>query len=164
MHGLQVLAAHLRLLPERDPHVALYRALAVVLDHLDQPAMAGELLVRFELMVLEELGFGLDLSSCAATGRLDDLAFVSPRSGRAVSRQAGEPWRDRMLALPGFLSPGSREQAAMPEIEAAFHMTGFFLHRHVYEPRGLAEPEARSGFLAALRKHHAVPTQDETAA
>ncbi|MBL8583561.1 MAG: DNA repair protein RecO [Rhizobiaceae bacterium] len=155
VHGLQVLAAHLRLLPERDPHAGLYGAMAVILDHLDQPAVAGELLVRFELMVLDELGFGLDLSRCAATGRPDDLVFVSPRSGRAVSREAGEPWRDRMLALPAFLGPGSRVGAQMQDLDAAFRMTGFFLTRHVYEPRGIGEPEARSGFLTALRKHYA---------
>jgi DNA repair protein RecO (recombination protein O) len=165
VHGLQVLAAHLRLLPERDPHDILYRTLAVVLEHLDQPENAGELMVRFELLVLEELGFGLDLTRCAATGSLDDLAFVSPKSGRAVSRQAGDPWRDRMLALPAFLAPGSRVQADLAELEAAFLMTGYFLQRHVYEPRGMIEPDARSGFMAALRKYHALPAHGkETAA
>ena len=165
VHGLQMLAAHLRLLPERDPHAVLYRTLAIVLAHLDQPDLAGELLVRFELMILEELGFGLDLTQCAATGQAHDLAFVSPKSGRAVSREAGEPWRDRMLALPAFLAAGSREQADAAALDAAFRMTGFFLHRHVYEPRGLQEPDARAGFIGALRKHyaHAGPGE-ETAA
>jgi DNA repair protein RecO (recombination protein O) len=165
VHGLQVLAAHLRLLPERDPHAALYQTMAVVLDHLDQPDVAGDLLVRFELLVLEELGFGLDLARCAATGRPDDLAYVSPKSGRAVSRVAGEPWRDRMLVLPAFLAPGSRVPADAADLDAAFRLTGFFLHRHVYEPRGLAEPDARAGFLAALRKYHAIDGNgEETAA
>lgn len=165
VHGLQMLAAHLRLLPERDPHATLYRTLAIVLEHLDHPENAGELLVRFELLVLEELGFGLDLSRCAATGQPDDLAYVSPRSGRAVSRQAGTPWQDRMLVLPDFLSPGSRSAADLADLETAFLMTGYFLNRHVYEPRGIAEPEARTGFLAALRKYHALPSPGkETAA
>src|SRR5690606_20742292 len=69
--GLQTIAAHLRLLPERDPHETLFETLALLLEHLDEPASAGELVVRFELLVLDELGFGLDLSQCAATGRRD---------------------------------------------------------------------------------------------
>jgi DNA repair protein RecO (recombination protein O) len=150
--GLQTLAAHLRLLPERDPHGGLYDTLALMMAHLDDPAAAAELVVRYELLVLEELGFGLDLARCAATGGSDDLAYVSPKSGRAVSRDAGEPWRDRMLALPAFLKRGSGLRAAPADIDAAFKLTGSFLTRHGYEPRGMSEPEARQGFLAALRK------------
>ncbi|MBX3575753.1 MAG: DNA repair protein RecO [Rhizobiaceae bacterium] len=149
--GLQTLAAHLRLLPERDPHEALFETLGAVIGHLDHPA-AGELIVRFELLLLDELGFGLDLSECAATGARDDLAYVSPRSGRAVSRTAGDPWRDKMLALPGFLQAGTRHRAEPDEVDAGFRLTSFFFARHVYEPRGLAEPEARGGLLGALRK------------
>ena len=155
VYGLQTMAAHLRLLPERDPHERLYETLALVIEHLDDPVAAGELVVRFELLLLDELGFGLDLSECAATGARDDLAFVSPKSGRAVSRGAGEPWRDRMLALPSFLLRGSGLRADRAGIEDAFRLTGFFFSRHVYEPRGLGEPEARAGFLGALRRHAA---------
>jgi DNA repair protein RecO (recombination protein O) len=152
VYGLQLMAAHLRLLPERDPHAGLYETLAVVLDHLDDPASAAELVVRFEIRILEELGFGLDLERCAATGTREDLVYVSPKSGRAVSRQAGEPWRDRMLALPPFLQRGSRLAADDVSLAEAFRLTGFFLTRHIYEPRGMEEPDARIGFLAALRK------------
>jgi DNA repair protein RecO (recombination protein O) len=157
VYGLQTLAAHLRLLPERDPHQGLYEALEVMIDHLADAAAAAELVVRFELQVLEELGFGLDLARCAATGTADDLAYVSPKSGRAVSRAAGEPWHDRMLPLPAFLKRGSGLRAGPADIDAAFRLTGFFLTRHVYEPRGMAEPDARTGFLAALRKVLASP-------
>lgn len=150
--ALQTLAAHLRLLPERDPHQNLYETLAVLLDHLDNAQSAGELVVRFEMLILDELGFGLDLSRCAATGSRDDLAYVSPKSGRAVSRQAGAPWHDRMLALPPFLLGATMRSADGAAVEQAFALTGFFLHRHVYEARGLAAPEARAGFLAALRR------------
>src|SRR6188472_969240 len=94
--GLQTIAGHLRLMPERDSHPALYETLALLIRHLDQPLLAGELVARFELMVLEELGFGLDLSECAATGVRTDLVYVSPKSGRAVSREAGAPWREKM--------------------------------------------------------------------
>ncbi len=98
--GMQTIAAHLRLLPERDPHLGLHRALEMILDHLDEPAVAGALFVRFELALLAELGFGLDLESCAATGESADLIYVSPKSGRAVSRGAGEQWKEQLLPLP----------------------------------------------------------------
>ncbi len=157
VYGLQLLAAHLRLLPERDPHRRLYETLELILGHLAEPQAAGELLVRFELMLLDDLGFGLDLEECAATGRRDDLAYVSPRSGRAVSREAGEPWRERMLPLPGFLRAdpgreGERLRGDPRAIEDAFRLTAFFFARHVYEPRALTEPDARAGFLATLRR------------
>lgn len=155
--GLQTLAGHLRLLPERDPHPGLFDALAVMIEHLEEPSAAAELVVRFELLVLEELGFGLDLSACAATGTREDLAYVSPKSGRAVSRAAGEPWHEKMLPLPAFLGRGSRLRAGAADIDAAFRMTGYFFARHVYEPRGMAEPESRAGFLAAVRKAFAAP-------
>jgi DNA repair protein RecO (recombination protein O) len=155
VYGLQTLAAHLRLLPERDPHQSLYETLMLMLEHLDEPSSAGELVVRFELLILDELGFGLDLSCCAATGGTEDLVYVSPKSGRAVSRAAGAPWQDKMLPLPAFLQRGSRLRADPAEIDDAFRLTGFFLSRHVYEPRGLSEPEARVGFIAALRKSFA---------
>jgi DNA repair protein RecO (recombination protein O) len=153
VYGLQTLAAHLRLLPERDPHEDLYRTLALLVAHLDEPAAAGELIVRFELLVLDELGFGLDLARCAATGRGDDLAFVSPKSGRAVSREAGQPWADRMLPLPAFLRRGSGLRPDLAAMEDAFRLSAFFFARHVYEPRGLEAPDARAGLIAALRKH-----------
>ena len=162
--GLQTIAAHLRLLPERDPHTNLFETLELLLGHLDEPAAAGELIVRFELLVLDELGFGLDLSQCVATGRNDDLAFVSPKSGKAVSRSAGQPWADRMLPLPAFLKRGSGLRGDMAALDDAYRLTGFFFTRHVYEPRGLTEPEARAGFLSALRKAMAASPSGENAA
>lgn len=150
--GLQLLAAHLRLLPERDPHESLYRSLDIILHHVGDAPEAAELLVRFELQILEELGFGLDLSRCAATGTNEDLVYVSPRTGRAVCRDAGAPWQGKLLALPPFLRRGSGMRGDLKDYEAAFLLTGFFFARHVHEPRGLVEPEARSGFLNALRK------------
>ncbi len=90
-------------LPERDPHPQIYDTLVAMVDILDDLVVAGGLIVRFELRMLEELGFGLDLERCAATGTNDDLAYVSPKSGRAVSRSAGDPYRSRMLGLPAFL-------------------------------------------------------------
>ncbi len=162
--GLQTVAAHMRLLPERDLHPGLYDALALLITHLDEPLLAGELVARFEVMILEELGFGLDLSECAATGAHSELVYVSPKSGRAVSRAAGAPWHDRMLALPDFLVAGPGRRADPAAFDNAFRLTGFFLTRHVYEPRGVDEPEARVGFLAALRKWMAAPRPGEDAA
>lgn len=155
VYALQTLAAHLRLLPERDPHGGLYETLGIVIDNLADADCVGELVVRFELLVLEELGFGLDLSECAATGSREELAYVSPKSGRAVSRTAGEPWRDKLFLLPVFLQQGARQGADLAAIEDAFRLSSFFFSRHVYEPRGIEPPEARGGLIAALRKFYA---------
>jgi DNA repair protein RecO (recombination protein O) len=149
--GLALAAAHLRLLPERDPHPRLYTALAVLLDCLDRPTLAAELMARFELLLLDELGFGLDLSACAATGRREELVYVSPKSGSAVSREAGLAYADRLLPLPPFLLNTPGETCGTDELEAAFRLTGFFLGRHVHEPRGLADPHSRASFLKAIR-------------
>ncbi len=152
IYGLQLMAAHLRLLPERDPHENLYSALKVILDHLDDAQAAAELVARFELLVLEELGFGLELSRCAATGVREDLIYVSPKSGQAVSRSAGEPWSDKMLKLPSFLISQVHERASAEAINSAFALTGFFFSRHVWVPRGIGAPDSRTGFLAATRR------------
>ncbi len=152
VYGVQAMGALLRLLPERDPHPHLFDALDVILDHMDDPAGAGELFVRFELAVLNDLGFGLDLTECAATGTRDDLIYVSPKSGRAVCRDAGAPYADRLLTLPSFLVEGRSVAADGQSLAAAFRLSGFFLHRHVYEPRGLTETAARDGFVQAALK------------
>ena len=151
LYGLQALAGLVRLLPERDPHPQIYAALLAMVDLLDDPVLAGALIVRFELRMLEELGFGLDLERCVATGTNDDLAYVSPKSGRAVSRSAGDPYRDRMLRLPAFLlaAPGVRPD--VDDLLAAFRLSGFFLARHVYEPRGIEPPDVRERFVALIQ-------------
>jgi DNA repair protein RecO (recombination protein O) len=150
LHGVQALAALLRLLPERDPHPHLFDMLNIVLDHLSEASGAGELFVRFELAVLNDLGYGLDLAECAATGTREDLEFVSPRSGRAVSREAGLPYQDKLFRLPDFLKDGSRTAATRESLTEAFRMTRYFLDRHVYEPRGLEPGTARDGFIRAV--------------
>jgi DNA repair protein RecO (recombination protein O) len=150
LHGVQALAALLRLLPERDPHPHLFEMLNIVLDHLGEASGAGELYIRFELAVLNDLGFGLDLLQCAATGTREQLEFVSPRSGRAVSRDAGLPYQDKLFRLPEFLKEGSRESADRESLGEAFRLTQYFLNRHVYEPRGLEPGTARDGFIRAV--------------
>ncbi len=157
VYGVQAMAALLRLLPERDPHPHLFETLNIILDNMTRPADGGELFVRFELAVLDDLGFGLDLTACAATGTRENLTFVSPKSGRAVCHAAGLPWADKMLALPLFLAgpilPGQGQKAATFEsLSQGFELTGFFLQRHVYEPRGLTMPDARHGFVQAALK------------
>lgn len=152
VYGVQAMGALLRLLPERDPHPHLFDALDVILEAMDNPADAGELFVRFELAVLNDLGFGLDLTECAATGSRLDLTYVSPKSGRAVCRAAGAPYADRMLTFPAFLREGEAPAADRDSMAAAFRMTQYFLHRHVYEPRGLTANDAREGFVQAALK------------
>ncbi len=152
VYGVQAMAALLRLLPERDPHPHLFEALDVILENLSDPADAGELFVRFELAVLNDLGFGLDLSACAATGLRTDLVYVSPKTGRAVCRTAGAPYASRMLSLPSFLSQEHSKAADRESLAAAFQLTGHFLNRHVYEPRGLNENATRDGFVQAALK------------
>jgi DNA repair protein RecO (recombination protein O) len=151
VYGVTHLAALMRLLPERDPHEGLHDALIEILDRLDDASVAAPMVVRFELQVLAELGFGLDLSECAATGASEQLDFVSPKSGRAVSRAAGAPYADRMLRLPAFL----RDDRAAPQgrdLADGFALTGFFLTRHALEPRGLALADERAHFIAALAR------------
>ena len=147
--GVTHVAALVRLLPERDPHPVLYESLINILDHLAEPAQFATLMARFELYLLAELGFGLDLESCASTGVTDDLIYVSPKSGRAVSRLAGEPWQDKLLAFPAFL----RDDTIYPsdtDLAAGFALTGYFLMRHVLEPRQLTFSDARTHFIAAV--------------
>jgi DNA repair protein RecO (recombination protein O) len=151
VHGVTHLAALCRLLAEREQHAAIHAALEAILDRLDDPAAAAPLIARFELNFLAELGFGLDLSSCAATGAADDLIYVSPRSGRAVSRAAGEAYRDKLLRLPAFLHSEAQPESAN-DLADAFALTGFFLDRHAFAPRGLAMPEARAHFVTALTR------------
>jgi DNA repair protein RecO (recombination protein O) len=151
IYGVTHLAGLMRLLPERDPHAGLYHALDEILGHLDDAVLAAPMVVRFELQLLSELGFGLDLEKCVLTGASGDLVYVSPKSGRAVSRSAGEPWSDKMLRLPAFL----RERDAMPighDLADGFALTGYFLARHVLEARGLTLSDERAHFIAALNR------------
>ncbi len=149
LYALSVITSHMRLLPERDPHDAIYQTLEILVDHLHEPQIAAALLVRFELALLSELGFRLDLSECAATGATQELVYVSPKSGRAVSRLAGAAYHDRLLSLPGFLNGRSViDQPSPADLTAGFALSGYFLDRHVLEPRALKMPEARAAFLA----------------
>ena len=146
------LSALARLLPERDPHEIVFDHLEMIVSQLTDAALTAALIVRFEALMLTELGFGLDLESCAATGATSDLIYVSPKSGRAVSREAGEPWAERMLTLPAYLNSEFEGQVTAKDIADGFKLTGFFLARHVLEPRGVALPDARTHFIQAVSR------------
>lgn len=135
-------------LPEREPHPAIYDGLAVLLSSLhgdDWPSVY----VKWELGVLGELGFGLDLSECAVTASRDNLSHVSPKSGRAVSVTAAKPYKDRLLPLPAFLLGSGGGSHA--EILDGLKLTGFFLTRHVYGENGQTQPDARARFVQTMR-------------
>lgn len=155
LHGLHWLAALLRLLPERDPHGRIYEMADALAAHLDDPALAPELVVRFEIALLRELGFGLDLETCALTGAREDLAFVSPRTGRAATRAAGAAWADRLLPLPAFLLADVGETAiGIDALEAGLSLAWHFLQRDLFAPRGLeALALSRENFAREALRH-----------
>jgi DNA repair protein RecO (recombination protein O) len=156
-YGVTHLASLARLLPERDPHQDIYEMLERTLDDFDDIGEAAIQLIKFELAMLTELGFGLDLENCAASGETTDLIYVSPKSGGAVSRRAGDPWRDRLLRLPSFLREGGGGANGWSDqdLQDGFVLTGRFLLRHVLEPRGQGHSDARDGFINAVTKHRA---------
>ena len=147
-------AALARLLPERDPHPNLYEITLFVLGFLDDPSVWPALLVRWELALLSELGFGLDLEECAATGTNDALIYVSPKSGRAVSASAGEPYRDRLLPLPAFLLKGRRSGTGVSETDVVngLKLSRYFLEQRVLAPREIGMPEPRIRLETLLQR------------
>lgn len=137
-------------LPEREPHPRVYEGLDVLLAALAAGDAWPSVYVKWELGLIAELGFGLDLGACAATGRNDQLAYVSPKSGRAVSLAAGEPYRDRLLPLPGFLVAEGAAGTAT-EVADGLRLTGFFLERHVLAPYHRPLPAARRRLAQRFR-------------
>ncbi len=134
-------------LPEREAHPAVYAGFRVLLEALEATPTWPAVYVRWETGLLAELGFGLDLSRCAASGATDDLIYVSPRTGRAVSRKAGEGYEERLLALPGFLlgpNGGDERPWSARDILDGLALTGHFLESHVLAPHGVRVPAART--------------------
>jgi DNA repair protein RecO (recombination protein O) len=150
--GLLSLAALARLLPERDPHPSLFEITAFVLGFLDDVSVWPALMVRWEIALLDHLGFGMDLTQCASSGAREDLIYVSPKSGRAVSRAAGEPFKDRLLALPPFLRPAAKGDVTAADLTAGFALTAHFLEARVLQPRQLEIPEPRQRLAVMLAK------------
>ena len=145
-------------LPERHPYPQVFGALRHLLDALEAGGQWAETVVRWELALLGELGFGLDLAACAATGALDDLVYVSPRSGRAVSREAGAAYAEKLLPLPPFLARSEGDPASAADIVAGLRLTGWFLERHVFGGQGGRMPPARERFIDRLQAGAPPPT------
>ena len=138
-------------LPEREPHPEVFAAFESFWTALQAPDIWPAVYVRFEAGLLEALGFGLDLARCAVTGSADDLAWVSPRTGRAVSRDAGAPYADRLLRLPPFML-GSQGGLAAGDVAAGLELTGRFLERDVFGPLNRPLPPARAWLVERLEK------------
>ncbi len=144
--------------PEREPHPALFDGTVTLLQELDggqSPELAGAAYVRWEAICLAELGFGLDLETCAVTGQRTDLAYISPRTGRAVSREAGAPFADKLFALPAFFSGAEAPDSLA--VGEGLRITGHFLERHVLAPHEKPEPPARTRFVDRWRRVTTLP-------
>ncbi|TMM52986.1 DNA repair protein RecO [Sulfitobacter sabulilitoris] len=152
LKGLNAVTALLLFcLPEREAHPPLYARTEALLDLLGEDDLWPLAYLRWELSLLEEMGYGLDLSACAVTGARDGLVYVSPKSGRAVSRAGAGDWADRMLPLPPVL----RGQGDAPDsqIAQAFVTTGYFLSEHLARDLGHNPlPEARARFVEAVNR------------
>jgi len=136
-------------LPEREPHPGAFAAFEALVSAFAIDTIWPAIFIRFEAGLLEELGFGLDLTRCAATGVMDDLIYVSPKTGRAVSRDAGEPYRDRLLPLPPFLL-SSQGGLVDGDVAAGFALTGHFLEQFVFAPLNRPLPPARVWLIDKL--------------
>lgn len=150
--GLNAVAALLMfLLPEREAHGSLYMRTEALLDILDEVQVWPYAYLKWEMALLEELGFGLDLRKCAVTGSHDDLAYVSPKTGRAVSRQGAGEWADRLLPLPlCLLGQGG---ASDEEIGDGLVTTGYFLREKLAPQLGHKPlPEARQRFIDLFQR------------
>ncbi len=143
-------------LPERDSHPELYGRCLELVEALGVGADWGARYAAWELALLAELGFGLDLSVCAVTGGTAELVWVSPKSGRAVSREAGAAWADKLLVLPAFLRDGWEAPPAAAEVAAALRLTGFFLEARVAPGlRREVLPPARERAVRAILRQRA---------
>ena len=147
--GLASAASIVAALPEREPHPGAFHALEALIAALANPDIWPAVYVRFEAGLLQDLGFELDFSKCTVTGSMDDLIYVSPRTGRAVSRDAGEPYKDRLLILPPFLL-SAQGGLSEGDIRAGLDLTGHFLEQHVFGPMNRPLPPARVWLLQRL--------------
>lgn len=137
-------------LPEREPHEAVFAGFLALLLAMPSDAWPA-IYVKLELGLLQELGFGLDIDRCAVTGETADLAFVSPRTGRAVTAAAAAPYKEKLLTLPPFLRRGaSFAQVEPAELAEGLALSGHFLERHVFWPHGKTLPASRTRFVDRL--------------
>ncbi len=145
----QLIFAHLRLLPERDPHPRLLQFALEILDSDGEICQQMQMLALFELALLDELGFGLDLVSCAISGQTSGLTHVSPKTGRAVTKTAAGIYVDRLFKLPGFFTES--QNAPANDVVEAMKLTGHFLQRHIWDMREISAPEQREQLLTELQ-------------
>ncbi|MNE08610.1 DNA repair protein RecO [compost metagenome] len=136
-------------LPEREAHPGAFYAFEALMGAFVMPEVWPAIFVRFEAGLLEDLGFGLDLSRCAATGSMDDLIYVSPRTGRAVSREAGAPYADKLLNLPPFML-GAQAGLGDGDVKAGLELTGHFLEQFVFHALNKPLPPARVWMIERL--------------
>lgn len=136
-------------LPERELHPRLYKGFEILLQNLLDPEIWPALYIRFEIALLHALGYGLDFSTCAATGTTENLTHVSPRSGRAVCAGAAEPYLDKLLPLPGFLN--GETKVCEGDIAHGFDLAGYFLTTRIYHPLNKDIPDARSRLVSELK-------------
>lgn len=144
-------------LAERESHPKLFDGLSALLDAINGDDLWPIGLVQFEIGMLAELGFGLDFSECGATGRKDDLVYVSPRTGRAICGEAGKPYHDRLLTLPPFLRPGANALPNEREIVDGLRLTGYFLNHELLGPHGARLPAARERLVERLKRAKTTP-------
>lgn len=152
LSGLNVVCALLSFcLPDREAHIELFQNTEFLLDLLAHPEVWPLAYVKWEMQLLEEMGFGLDLTTCAVTGATQDLVFVSPKTGRAVSRLGAGDWADRLLPLPPVLRGVGDGNPT--EIAEALHTTGHFLQQHLAPSLGNSPvPDARARFIQTLNR------------
>ncbi len=150
LSGLSALCAMIEAtLPEREPHAEVHERTLALLENLGNEQWPAYY-ARWELALLTDMGYGLDLSRCAATGGRDDLIYVSPRSGRAISRNAGEPYAGKLFPLPAFL----HQDSALPSIEEvaqSLAITGYFFETRVFHPQKHELPASRARFVVRLK-------------
>lgn len=153
--GLTAASSVATALPEREAHTALFSAYEVLMDNLEDPDIWPMLYVRWELGLLQELGFGLDLATCAVTGVKEGLAYVSPRSGRAVCVEGAGQYKAQLLALPGFLTGQTGTTGADTterDVLDGLALTGYFLEKQLFGPLLGHLPEPRTRLVDIVHK------------
>ena len=151
LYAVQILTSYLRLLPERESYSHMYEAANIILDHATSTKIVAYFIIRFELALLEELGFGLSLDKCVLSGSTNELIWVSPKSGCAVSAIKGAPWAAKLLPLPQFMVHIASGQysselpvnASPNELKQAMALTAHFLQRNIYRPRAIKPSDER---------------------
>ncbi len=144
-----IMALLMNVLAERDPHPNLYKGFEILLQNLEDIDIWPALYIRYEIALLNALGYGLDFSTCAATGTNDNLTHVSPRSGRAVSASAAEPYLDKLMILPPFLN--GEKTLSGHDIADGLTLSGYFLTTRIFHAINKDIPLARSRLLQELK-------------